>query len=128
MTGRMRVQIRRDVLRSILAWARERHPNEIVLLLRGQVDKGVARVDEFLFPPYASGGRGFAQFPAHILPIDFSVIGTAHSHPAGSPRPSPTDLNKFYGKVMMIVAYPYREDCVGANDSRGESLKIELIV
>ena len=124
----MKVQIRRDVLRSILAWARERHPNEIVLLLRGQVDKGVARVDEFLFPPYASGGRGFAQFPAHMLPIDFSVIGTAHSHPAGSPRPSPTDLNKFYGKVMMIVAYPYREDCVGANDSRGESLKIELIV
>ena len=122
------MQIRRDVLRSILAWARERHPNEIVLLLRGQVDKGVARVDEFLFPPYASGGRGFAQFPAHMLPIDFSVIGTAHSHPAGSPRPSPTDLNKFYGKVMMIVAYPYREDCVGANDSRGESLKIELIV
>ena len=122
------MQIRMDVLRSILAWARERHPNEIVLLLRGQVDKGVARVDEFLFPPYASGGRGFAQFPAHMLPIDFSVIGTVHSHPAGSPRPSPTDLNKFYGKVMMIVAYPYREDCVGANDSRGESLKIELIV
>ncbi len=122
------MQIRRDVLRSILAWARERHPNEIVLLLRGQVDKGVARVDEFLFPPYASGGRGFAQFPAHMLPIDFSVIGTAHSHPAGSPRPSPTDLNKFYGKVMMIVAYPYREGCVGANDSRGESLQIELIV
>jgi len=123
----MRVQIRREVLRSILAWARERHPNEIVLLLRGQVDKEVARVDEFLFPPFASGGRGFAQLPAHMLPIDFSVIGTAHSHPAGSPRPSPTDLNKFYGKVMMIVAYPYREDCVGANDSRGESLKIELI-
>lgn len=122
------MQIRREVLRSILAWARERHPNEIVLLLRGQVDKEVARVDEFLFPPFASGGRGFAQFPAHMLPIDFSVIGTAHSHPAGSPRPSPTDLNKFYGKVMMIVAYPYREDCVGANDSRGESLKIELIV
>ncbi len=121
------MQIRREVLRSILAWARERHPNEIVLLLRGQVDKEVARVDEFLFPPFASGGRGFAQFPAHMLPIDFSVIGTAHSHPAGSPRPSPTDLNKFYGKVMMIVAYPYREDCVGANDSRGESLKIELI-
>jgi len=124
----MRVQIRRDVLRSILAWARERHPNEIVLLLRGQVEEEVASIDEFLFPPYASGGRGFAQFPAHMLPIDFSVIGTAHSHPAGAPRPSPTDLNKFYGKVMMIVAYPYREDCVGANDSLGESLKIELIV
>ncbi|MBL7168421.1 Mov34/MPN/PAD-1 family protein [Candidatus Bathyarchaeota archaeon] len=123
----MRVQIRRDVLRSILAWAGERHPNEIVLLLRGQVDKEVARVDEFLFPPHASGGRSFAQFPAHMLPIDFSVIGTIHSHPAGSPMPSPTDLNKFYGKVMMILAYPYREDCVRAYDRQGEPLKIDLI-
>ena len=123
----MRVQIRRDVLRSILAWAGERHPNEIILLLRGKVEKEVARVDEFLFPPYASGGRGFAHFPVHMLPIDFSVIGTVHSHPSGSPRPSPTDLNKFYGKVMMILGYPYREDCVRAYDSRGEPLKIELI-
>ena len=121
------MQIQRDVLRSILAWAGERHPNEIILLLRGQVEKEVARVDEFLFPPYASGGRGFAQFPVHMLPIDFSVIGTIHSHPSGSPRPSPTDLNKFYGKVMMILGYPYRVDCVRAYDSRGEPLKIELI-
>ena len=123
----MRVQIRGDVLRSILAWAGERHPNEIILLLRGKVEKEVARVDEFLFPPFASGGRSFAQFPTHMLPIDFSVIGTVHSHPSGSPRPSPTDLNKFYGKVMMILGYPYRVDCVRAYDSRGEPLKIEVI-
>ena len=122
------MQIRRGVLRSMLAWAGERHPNEIVLLLRGHVDNDVARIDEFLFPPHASGGRGFTQFPAHMLPIDFSIIGTAHSHPAGSHRPSPTDLNKFYGKVMMILAYPYREDCVGVYDRQEEPLGVELIV
>lgn len=114
-------------MRSMLAWALERHPNEMILLLRGYVEKEVAIVEELLFPPFASGGRSFAQFPAHMLPIDFSVIGTVHSHPSGSPRPSPTDLNKFYGKVMMILAYPYREDCAGAYDRRGESLQISLI-
>ena len=124
----MRLKISRGVLGSMLAWAGERHPNEIVLLLRGQMDKDVARIDEFLFPPHASGGRGFSQFPVHMLPIDFSVIGTAHSHPAGSSKPSSTDLNKFYGKVMMILSHPYRDDCVGAYDSQGKPLEIELIV
>ena len=121
------MQIRRDVLTSMLAWARERHPYEIVLLLRGKVENNVARVEEFLFPPHASGGRGFAQFPAHMLPIDFSVIGTVHSHPAGSTKPSSTDLNKFYGKVMMIIAHPYREDSVQAYDRRGEAIRVELV-
>jgi len=123
----LRVQIRKDVLRAILAWAGERHPYEIVLLLRGKVSREVATVEEFLFPPFASGGRGFAKFPANMLPIDFSVIGTIHSHPKGVPMPSPSDLNHFYGKIMMIMAHPYREDCVCAYNSRGEPLKIEVI-
>ena len=35
--------------------------------------------------------------------------------------------SRAHGKVMMILAYPYREDCVGAYDRKGESLKVELI-
>lgn len=120
----MKVFINRQTLRGILSFAQDIHPNELVLLLRGKRKKDAFFIEEFLFPPFASSGRGFAQFPPHMLPIDFSILGTAHSHPSGSAKPSTIDVNRFYGRIMMIVAYPYREESVIVFNSKGESLPI----
>ena len=42
-----------------------------------------------------------------MLPLDFSIIGSVHSHPSGYSKPSVIDLNHFFGEIMMIVAYPF---------------------
>jgi proteasome lid subunit RPN8/RPN11 len=67
-------------------------------------------VTEVQIPPLATHGSTFSGFPLRRLPIDFSVVGVAHSHPSGALRPSATDLNKFYGRLMLISAYPYRSE------------------
>ena len=120
----MKVSINRQVLEAMLSFALEQHPREVVLLLSGKREKGDIHIEEFLFPPFASTGRGFAQFPPHMLPIDFSVVGTAHSHPSGTMAPSPTDLNHFYGRILLILAYPYDERHLAAFNSSGESRSI----
>jgi len=43
-----------------------------------------------------------------MLPMDFSIIGVAHSHPSGSLEPSVQDQNLSLGRIMLIVGYPYR--------------------
>ena len=103
----MKVEISNSILKQILRLARLNHPKEVVLLLRGQIQKRLILVEDFLFPPLAVSGFGFAEFPVHLLPIDFSIMGTAHSHPSGFQIPSVSDLNHFYSRIMMILPYPY---------------------
>jgi proteasome lid subunit RPN8/RPN11 len=122
----MNVSIPGELLDSMLSFAKMQHPREAILLLRGRVGRDEITLEEHLLPPFASSGRGFAQFPSHMLPIDFSIVGTLHSHPSGSPKASPTDLNHFYGRIMVIVAHPYTRDRVAVYDKRGETLTLEV--
>jgi proteasome lid subunit RPN8/RPN11 len=122
----MNVVIPGELLDSMLSFARILHPREAILLLRGNIGRSEITLEEHLLPPFASTGRSFAQIPSHMLPIDFSIMGTLHSHPSGSPKPSPTDLNHIYGRIMIIVAHPYTRDHVAVYDKRGETLPMEI--
>jgi len=101
------VSISREALGVILENAKVLHPREAILLLRGKVGKEAILISEVLVPPMARYGKGFASFPMHMMPIDFSIIGTAHSHPSGNLTPSIEDLNRSLGRIIMIVAFPY---------------------
>ncbi len=122
----MEVHMGRGLLEALLGFAGEAHPREAIVLLRGRAKKGIIEVSDFLLPPFGLGGRGFAQFPVHMLPIDFSIVGTAHSHPSGDLRPSAADLNNFYGRVMMIMARPYTLRDAAFFNSRGEQVPLVL--
>ena len=123
----MEVFVERTVVDSILSYAQMFHPRESILLLKGKVSKHKLVVDDVQIPPLATHGSTFSSFPLSTLPIDFSVIGVAHSHPSGALRPSVTDLNKFYGKIMLITAYPYRsEQNIILLDRKGQQLKYEV--
>ena len=123
----MEVFVKRSVVDSILSYAQIFHPRESILLLKGKVSKHKLVVDDVQIPPLATHGSTFSSFPLSTLPIDFSVIGVAHSHPSGALRPSVTDLNKFYGKIMLITAYPYRsEQNIILLDRKGQQLKYEV--
>jgi proteasome lid subunit RPN8/RPN11 len=122
------VLIERAVVDSILSYAQMLHPREAILLLKGKVEKHRIVVNDTQIPPLATHGNTFSTFPLHMLPIDFSIVGVAHSHPSGSLRPSVTDLNKVYGRIMVITAYPYQsEKNIVIFDREGKTLKYEVV-
>lgn len=104
------VSIKRTVIESILDYAKACYPKEGILLLRGKTRKDRITVEEVELPPLSVRGSGFSNFPLYMLPIDFSIVGTMHSHPSGALRPSTADMNHFYGRIMIIAAYPYRSE------------------
>lgn len=127
MRMRTEVVVNKRLLQAILQSAKAVYPRETVLLLRGKAKKETIEVTDFIIPPLASHGRGFSSFPAHMLPIDFSVVGSVHSHPSGVKLPSVEDLNRYFGKIMMIVAYPFKgEDNVAVYSSSGEKIVLKI--
>jgi len=121
------VLVSRSVIESVLSHAKFVHPKEGILLLRGKVEKNRVSVNEVEVPPLAVHSRNFANFPLHMLPIDFCIVGTAHSHPSGVLRPSIGDLNNFFGRIMIIAAYPYiSERQIAVFDKDGRTLGYEI--
>ncbi len=118
------VSIHKTVVESILSYAQMFHPKESILLLKGKVEKHKISVTDIQIPPLATHGNSFSTFPLSRLPLDFSILGVAHSHPSGALRPSITDLNKFYGRIMLITAYPYKSvDNIIILDRKGKLVK-----
>jgi len=122
----MRLVVPEGLLLDMIDMARDVHPREVILLLRGKRRDDEITITEYLFPPLGSGGRGFAFFPAHMLPIDFSIIGTAHSHPSGNLRPSVGDLHNFYGRVMVILGPPFTREAIRAYNKGGEEQEVYI--
>ena len=116
-----------QVLESILVYAEHLHPKEGILLLRGKTEKDKIIVNEVVIPPQTIHGEGFSAFPTFMLPMDPTIIGSAHSHPSGVLKPSPEDLNNFYGRIMVIVGYPYNPKNIAVFNREGETLKHEFI-
>jgi proteasome lid subunit RPN8/RPN11 len=122
------VVIDRSVIDSILTFAKIQYPREGILLLRGTMNKDEIRINEVVLPPLAVRGHGFSAFPLHMLPMDLSLMGTAHSHPSGALRPSTGDLNSFYGRILVITAYPFEsEEHLAVFDRVGRSVKYGVL-
>ncbi|MFH1180048.1 MAG: Mov34/MPN/PAD-1 family protein [Candidatus Bathyarchaeota archaeon] len=107
-------------------FAKNNHPNEIIVLLRGSRKGDDFIITDFLLPPFGSGGHGFASFPVHMLPIDFTIMGTAHSHPSGVLKPSTGDFHNFYGRIMMILGPPYDQPRAAVYYKSGEQIPVKL--
>jgi len=121
------VSIPRELLETIFEGAKQLHPRESFLLLRGKKSKGVISVSDLVVAPFAVHGNGFASYSPHMLPMDFSVAGTVHSHPSGNIQPSHVDLNHMMGRILMIVGYPFADvQCVAVYDSNGEKLTLQV--
>jgi len=124
----MLIRFEQSVADSVLSSALSAYPNEAILLLRGKVEKEMILVNDVLIPPLATHGRGFSDFRGIMLPMDLRLVGVAHSHPSGVLRPSTHDLNHFYGRIMVITAYPYQSySDIGVFNSHGERLPHEIV-
>jgi proteasome lid subunit RPN8/RPN11 len=121
------VQIPKDILDAIYDGAKQLYPRESFLLLRGKKSKGVIRITDLVLAPFAVHGQGFAHFNPYMFSGDFSLVGTVHSHPSGNISPSHVDMNYFFGRILMIVGYPFEgQSSVAAYDSNADRLPIEI--
>jgi proteasome lid subunit RPN8/RPN11 len=127
MGKNLTVSMSTELLDSIFEGAKRLYPKETFLLLRGKKSKDEIRVSDLVVPPLAVYGYGFANLPFHMLPMDFSIVGTVHSHPSGNINPSSVDLNHFFGRVLMIVGFPFASaENVAVYGSKGEKLQLQI--
>ena len=124
----MLVVFKKDLIEGLLEYASETHPEEMIVLLRGDREKDRIYVHTVIIPPFSVGGAGFASFNPYMLPADMSIVGSAHSHPSGIKRPSVQDLLHMYGYILVIVGYPYRDPRkdVAVFDKEGRPIQFEL--
>ena len=117
------ILIKRDALDFILGVSREVYPKEFSALLRGTKEA----IGEVLIIPGTVFGNRFASTPLYRAPIDYSIIGSVHSHPGNSFKPSGADIRFFSktGFVHLILKQPYKSmEDVAAYDKQGNRIEL----
>jgi proteasome lid subunit RPN8/RPN11 len=121
------IVISRSAVDGIISYSKGLHPNEAILILQGKTTRDQVIIEGLVIPPFASSGPYYSGFSNFHLPFDNSYVGSAHSHPSGSNRPSLEDLNRgFYGAVSIIIAHPYDDRTMAAYDINGNKLEIKI--
>ncbi len=105
--------------------SKDAHPREFAAMLRAKDDTIV----ELILVPGTISGDSHAILQMHMLPLDFSIVGTVHSHPSPVPRPSEADLEFFRsrGEVHIIIAYPYDRTSYRVFDRNGNETELEVV-
>jgi len=121
-------KIKKKCIEMILASAKSTYPNEFGALLRVDEEKKDTIVELVLLPGTVQG-ESHAIFKLNMMPVDFSIVGTIHSHPSNNPNPSGADIHLFqkHGKIHIIAAAPYTIDSWSGYDNKGNSVKIEIV-
>ena len=117
--------IRAKTLKMIMEASKSSFPNEFAAFLRAE--EGVIR--ELILLPGTVSGSSHAIFKMSMLPIDFTVVGTVHSHPSDTSLPSEADMDLFrrYGWIHLITHYPYEMDCFTCFSGRGEIIDLKIV-
>ncbi|HEU0143318.1 MAG TPA: Mov34/MPN/PAD-1 family protein [Nitrososphaera sp.] len=119
--------ISRSAVNGIISYSKGLHPNEAILILQGKTSREQVIIEGLVIPPFALSGPYYSGYSNYYLPSDGSYVGSAHSHPGGSNRPSLADLNRgFYGAVSIIIAHPYEDRTMAAYDRNGNKLEIKI--
>lgn len=118
--------LKRLTAEDICEAARNTYPDEFFSLLGGDAKKRL--IDELVLVP-AIYGRQHALVKAHLLPVDPRVLGSVHSHPSGSARPSAGDLNSFvhFGGIHLIICKPFNIENMRAFDVAGNEIRFEIV-
>ncbi|MDD2936228.1 MAG: Mov34/MPN/PAD-1 family protein [Candidatus Methanomethylophilaceae archaeon] len=104
--------------------ARSTYPEEFLSMMRE--DDGI--ISELVLIPGTVYGDSHSFLSDWMAPVDFSLVGTVHSHPGHSNEPSEDDLQYFsnYGGVHIITCMPFDRKSWKAYNSKGEALDLEL--
>ena len=112
----------------IFECAKSSYPNQFGGFLKSDETR-IYRISELELLPGTISGGSQATFKLHMLPIDFSIVGTVHSHPSGVPFPSGADLDLFdrFGRVHIISAAPFDMSSWRSYDFHGKEILLIII-
>lgn len=118
--------IKKEVLSAFLEASKNTYPHEFLGFLSG--DKKNKTVNELVVVP-ATFGDTFSMVHLHLVPFDPSFVGTCHSHPSYSNKPSREDKKTFAktGKIHFIASYPYTLNTIAFYDEKGNQLQVKIV-
>lgn len=119
------LRIRKSLLQDACTAAEKTLPNEFLCLLGNSGIRG--EVNEIIFlPTYTT--EISASLNELELPFDDTIIGSLHSHPFSTSRPSLQD-KKFFKKydINIVLGHPFTINNAGFYDKKGNPIKTELI-
>jgi proteasome lid subunit RPN8/RPN11 len=130
------LELTRGVYDAVIDHAREGRPREVCGVLGGEAgDPALARTHRRAENAAADPRREYRIDPGEQLALleavetAGDVVGFYHSHPAGPPRPSPTDEARaaWEGYSYLIVAMDGEHPYVGSWRWTGEAFEREAV-
>ena len=113
--------IEKNCLNLIQESSRSIHPREFAGLLSVGESRDI--ISEVVLVPGTISGASHAIYRLFMAPVDYSIVGTVHSHPTSNAMPSEADRHFFqkYGIVHIIMAEPYDDFSWKAFDFKGKN-------
>ncbi len=123
-----------ETLAFVLSAARETHPNEYMGFLRAEqasslgLDRDGRVITDVLVIPGTESNTSSAKVKSIMQPNTVGSVGSIHSHPSGTLRPSNTDLQTFSkGEIHIILGAPYGWNDWQAFDTDGEKIPLDVL-
>lgn len=114
--------------------AKDAHPDEFLGVMRATSadklhlrDSGLVISDVLIIPGTVTGPVS-ASLQTNMVPNDSRTVGSVHSHPSGSLRPSDEDKGMFStGSVHVILGAPYGPDDWQAFDRSAARTTLDVL-
>ena len=121
------VRVDREVLESVIYYSKKAYPNEFLAFFDGEIKDKILYITGLLFIPGETCETG-AVVHTELIPMSTKYMGSVHSHPGPSARPSNADLRTFsrYGYFHMIVCLPYSFETFKSYDRYGQPMDYTL--
>lgn len=126
--------IARETIDFALESAEHTHPDEYMGLLRAtpaselDLDRDGLVITDVMVIPGTTSSPVSATLRGNLVPNDQRSVGSIHSHPSGTLRPSQQDISSFgRGPVHIIMGTPYGRDDWRAFDRAGEPRELEVL-
>jgi proteasome lid subunit RPN8/RPN11 len=121
------VRVDREVLDSVIYYSKKAYPNEFLAFFDGQIKDKILYITGLIFLPGETCETG-AVVHTELIPMNTRYMGSVHSHPGPSARPSDADLMTFsrHGYFHMIVCLPYSLQTFRSYDRYGDPLDYTL--
>jgi proteasome lid subunit RPN8/RPN11 len=116
-------KIKKEVLASILEFSKASYPNEFSGLLIGEENL----ITDIYILPATQNYAHSSVLRLDLAPLSTSIIGSVHSHPIRSGKPSSADLKFFSSKKINIISYyPFDFSSFSVYDSFGKEVFLEV--
>ncbi len=121
------VLLKKSLVDDLCEIAEKAYPKESIVLLSGEINDSTLLIDEITIKPYYAGN--YETLIKMDLPILNSVVGSIHSHPGFSNKPSRADRHFFnkHGLVHGIISRPYTEETIAFYNKKGREIDYEVV-